>query len=116
VTDDLMAAVEQQAGTRLGWFFDQWLRRPGFARLTTDWHFGNTRVVVEIAQDDSRFAAYRFPLVVAVTDGTGTVHRVRVEVPARKTAVITLPLELTAAPRAVVFDPDVELLAEFRSK
>jgi hypothetical protein len=44
------------------------------------------------------------------------VHRVRVEIEAAASTHVTLPLELAAAPRALAFDPDVELLAEFHSR
>jgi hypothetical protein len=44
------------------------------------------------------------------------VHLVKVEIPARRTSHLTLPLALTAAPRALAFDPAVELLAEFHGK
>ena len=116
LTDDLMAAVERQAGTSLGWFFDQWLRRPGYASLTTGWRYDSAqrRVVIEVTQDD-RFAPYRLPLTVAVTDSDGSVRRVRVDVPAQRASTIALPLEIRAQPRAVTFDPDVELLAEIKA-
>jgi aminopeptidase N len=113
LTDDLMAAVERQAGMPLGWFFDQWLRRPGYASLTTDWRWDpeQQRVVIEMTQGE-RFAPYRLPLTVAVTEADGTVRRVRVDVPAERSALVTLPLAIGERPRAVAFDPDVELLAE----
>jgi aminopeptidase N len=118
LTDDLMTAVERRAGTGLGWFFDQWLRRPGFARITTGWHYdaARRRVVLEVSQTDARSEPYRFPLTVAVTDAAGAVHRVRVDVPARRATLLDLPLEVAAQPRALAIDPDVELLAEFREK
>ena len=117
LTDDLMAAVEQRAGTRLGWFFDQWLRRPGFASLSTNWRYDATarRVLLDIEQD-GRFGFYRFPLTIDITDAAGLVQRVRVDVPAVKSASVTLPVDLAAAPRALSFDPDVELLADIRPR
>jgi hypothetical protein len=61
LTDDLRRAVEASSGRPLGWFFDQWLRRPGFAEVTTSWRYdaSQRRVVATIAQG-SRFGAYRF--------------------------------------------------------
>jgi aminopeptidase N len=117
LTDDLMQAMERRAGVTLGWFFDQWLRRPGFAALTTSWHFdaASRRITLDVEQG-TRFAPYRVPLAIDVTDATGTVHRVRVEIAAERSTQLTLPLELDAAPRALTFDPDVELLAEFHEK
>ena len=118
VTDDLMAAIERRAGVPLGWFFDQWLRRPGVARITTAWHFDAAlqRVVLDVRQDDERNAPYRFPLTIAVTDSRGNVHRVRVEIPATRSTTLTLPVPLATAPMALTMDPDVELLAEFKEK
>lgn len=116
-SDDLMSAMEQASGMKLQWFFDQWLRRPGFASLTTSWHYdaASHRAVLDVEQG-TRFAPYRLTLSTDITDANGIVHRVRAEVPAEQTSRITLPLELTSAPRALALDPDVELLAEFHSR
>jgi aminopeptidase N len=117
MTDDLMSAMERSSGVRLGWFFDQWLRRPGFASLTTSWHFDGAshRIVLDVEQGP-RFAPYHLTLSMDVTDAAGEVHHVHVDIPAEHTARVTLPLDLAAAPRAIVFDPAVELLAEFHSR
>jgi len=117
MTDDLMAAMEQSSGTKLGWFFDQWLRRPGFASLTTNWHYNaaSRHVVLDVEQGP-RFAPYRLTLSTNITDATGAVHQVRVEIPAQHSARVTLPFELSAAPKSVVLDPAVEVLAEFHSR
>jgi aminopeptidase N len=117
LTDDLMAAVEKYSGTKLGWFFDQWLRRPGFASVTTSWHYdaASKRVMLAVDQDPQR-PPYRFPLAVDVVDAAGVTHRVRVEIPAQGNTTVPLPLTLAAAPRSLAIDPDVELLAEFKRK
>jgi aminopeptidase N len=116
-SDDFMAAIERAAGTKLGWFFDQWLRRPGYASLTIGWRYDHAarRVVLDVDQDP-RVAPYRFPLSIDLTDAAGAVHRVRVEIAAERSAHVTIPLELGAAPRALAFDPAVELLAEFHDR
>ena len=44
-------------------------------------------------------------------DASGTVHRATVELRAARSQRVTVPIVLDAAPRTVVFDPDVELLA-----
>jgi aminopeptidase N len=117
LTDDLRRAVEESSGRPLGWFFDQWLRRPGFAEVTTSWRYdaGQRRVVATIAQG-ARFGAYRFPLTVAVTDATGRERRATVDVPASASSTIVVPLQVDAAPRAVTFDPDVRVLATFSTR
>jgi aminopeptidase N len=116
-TDELMVCVEQRAGVTLGWFFDQWLRRPGYASLATHWSYdaASRRVILDVEQGP-RFAPYRLPLSVDVTDAAGTVHRVRVEISAERSSRVTLPLALAAPPRALAFDPAVELLAEFHNR
>jgi aminopeptidase N len=117
LTDDLQRAMEGASGRPLGWFFDQWLRRPGFAEVTTSWRFdaAQRRVVATIAQG-SRFGQYRFPLTIAITDAAGREHRSTIDVPATPTASLVVPLEIAAAPRAVVFDPDVRVLGTFQSR
>lgn len=113
LTGDLQVAMEREARQPLGWFFDQWLRRPGFATVRTSWRYDRAagRVMLTVSQD-GRFPPYRFPLTVLVTGADGRERRVRVDVPARRTAQLTLPIPVAASPRAVEVDPDVELLAE----
>ena len=114
VTDDLRRALETASGRELGWFFDQWLRRPGFPELTTRWrHDAATGRVLLTVTQGARFGAYRFPLAVAVEDADGRWHRTRVEVPAEREVTLPLAVPLSAPPRAVRLDPDVELLATF---
>jgi aminopeptidase N len=112
VTDDLRAALEASAGRPLGWFFDQWLRRPGFAELTVQWRYDAVaqRVRLTVAQG-ARFAAYRFPLEVEVVDAAGRARRLTVEVPPEREVTRVLDVPLAAPPRAVTPDPDAMLLA-----
>jgi aminopeptidase N len=117
LTDDLRRSVEGTSGRPLGWFFDQWLRRPGFAEVTTSWRYDTQQkqIVATIAQG-TRFGAYRFPLTVAITDGAGREHRTTIDVPAAPTSTIAVPIDLDAAPRSVTFDPDVRVLGTFQSR
>ena len=117
LTDDLRRAVEGSSGRSLGWFFDQWLRRPGYAEVTTSWRYdtGQRRVVATISQG-TRFGAYRFPLTVAIVDGSGRERRATIDVPAAGTATITVPMDVDGAPRTVTFDPDVRVLGTFTTR
>ena len=117
LTDDLRRAVEASSGRPLGWFFDQWLRRPGFAELTTSWRYdaAQHRVVATITQS-GRFGLYRFPLTVAVTDASGKERRATIDVPASATSVLVVPVEVEGPPRLVAFDPDVRVLATFQAR
>jgi len=117
LTDDLRRAVEGTSGRSLGWFFDQWLRRPGYAEVTTSWRYDTAqrRVVATIAQG-TRFGAYRFPLTVAVVDASGRERRATIDVPATGSATLVVPLELETSPRGVAFDPDVRVLGTFQAR
>ncbi|MDQ6829320.1 MAG: M1 family metallopeptidase [Gemmatimonadota bacterium] len=112
MTDDLRRAVEARAHVDLAWFFDQWLKRPGFAQLSTSSSYDpkERRVILEIRQGQ-RFAPYRFPLLVDLTQTDGTVRRTTIQIQATATQRITLPFDLSAAPRSIRLDPDVDLLA-----
>ncbi len=114
LTTDLRAAVEQAAGRELGWFFDQWLTRPGFAEVTTRWtHDPVSGQVTLSVQQGERFGAYRFALRVAVDGADGDTTLVRVEVPAEPSSSVVLPGRWSTAPRALRLDPYHELLASF---
>ena len=112
LSDDFRRELEAASGTPLGWFFDQWLRRPGFPELTTSWTYDAAakRVTLSITQA-ARFGSYRFPLTVDIRTAAGGRVRTRVAVSAQTTTRVTLDPPLDAAPAELVFDPDVELLA-----
>ena len=114
VTDDLRAEMEAAAGRDLKWFFDQWLRRPGFAEVASGWRWdADTRRLTLDVRQGERFGPYRLPVDVQVTDAAGAVRTVRVELPAEREARVVVPLDLAARPRGVVLDPRGELLAVF---
>jgi len=112
LSDDLRRELEASSGTPLGWFFDQWLRRPGFPDLTISWVYDAAakRVILSIAQG-ARFGNYRFPLTIDITTAAGRRVRTHVDVTAQTSTLVTLDPPLDTAPVELVFDPDVELLA-----
>jgi aminopeptidase N len=113
LSDDLRAAMERTSGQTLDWFFDQWLRRPGYPELAVTWSLdpSSQQVTLDIVQG-SRFGAFRLPLTVEVRDASGTVQRETVLVPAESHARLALPRgSRPMVPSSVVIDPDVELLA-----
>jgi aminopeptidase N len=117
LTADLRRAMERASGKELGWFFDQWLRRPGWVEGTATWRWDARakRVLVELAQG-GRFAPYRFPLDVEITDADGKPRRATVEVAASRSQRLTIPVALRRAPRAVRLDPDVRVLGRIEVK
>jgi len=117
LSDDLRRELEASSGQPLGWFFEQWLRRPGFPELTTSWHYDAAaqRVVLSITQG-ARFGSYRFPLTIDIRTAAGRWVRTRVDVAAQTSTRVTLDPPLDAAPAELVFDPDVVLLARIAQR
>jgi aminopeptidase N len=115
LTDDFRRAVEATSGQQLGWFFDQWLRRPGYPAPTVRWDYdsASSRVTVTVDQERATFGAYRFPLTLAVHDGSGVVRRVQIEVPAEPRTTVQVPFPVSSRPARIVPDPDGDLLARF---
>lgn len=111
-SEDLRRALEGSSGRELGWFFEQWLRRPRYPELATEWSYDRRgrRVYLDIAQGP-RFGSYRFPLVVEVTKADGSTARATVDVPALERSRVALPLDLDAPPARLTLDPDADLLA-----
>ena len=115
LSDDLRIAVERTSGQQLGWFFDQWLRRPGYPELTATWHYDATSGEAAITvRQGGPFGAFRVPLTIAVVDSAGVSHRATISLSATPDAVGQVRIPVSSAPRAIVLDPDVDLLARLR--
>ena len=113
VSDDLRVALERVSGRDLRWFFDQWLRRPGYPEVATTWSYDRAaRRVYLVLKQRPRFGNFRFPLVAEVERADGVVVRATVEVPAAPSTHLELPFALDASPRRVTLDPDAQLLAD----
>jgi aminopeptidase N len=114
VTDDLRAEMEGASKQQLGWFFDQWLRRPGYPEITATWRYDSTahEVIVDLAQGGP-FGKFQFPLTVAVSDSSGASRRATAQLSATGSGAAQVRIPLASAPATIVVDPDVELLARF---
>ena len=117
MTQDLQAAVEATSGRTLGWFFDQWLRRPGWAELRTSfaWDRATGRVTLLVEQG-TRFGAYQLTLPVELVDASGASRKFRVPIEARASQAVVLPGTFTAAPSSLRCDPAHTLLAVCTAK
>ena len=113
-TDDLRAEMERASKQQLGWFFDQWLTRPGFPEVTATWSYDSTAHEVSVALSQSnRFGTFQFPLTVAVIDSTGAEHRASTRFsPEYSSPQLRIPSP--TLPARIVLDPDVDLLASFK--
>ena len=115
LTDDLQRAMEQSSGKPLDWFFDQWLRRPGYAELRAAWRRDANGVIRLTIDQSDRFGAYRFPLDILVSRKSGR-RRVTVMVPATSHAELRLPGRFADGVVDVTLDPDVALLAKIATR
>jgi len=115
VTDDLRIEVERASHQKLGWFFDQWLKKPGYPEVTATWAYdaGTHEVVITLTQS-GRFGAFQIPVTIAVVDSAGMSHQATAQMAATAGASQQLRVSLAASPVAVVLDPNVELLAALK--
>ena len=112
VSDDLRIALEQASGRSLTQFFDQWLRRPGWAEPAIGWAYDASAGTVSIfALQEGRFGAYALPLAVDLTDADNVKHHLVVDIPAKPRATVPLPGRFPRRPASLDFDPDSTLLA-----
>jgi aminopeptidase N len=113
LTSDLRRAMEASSGESLGWFFDQWVHRPGQPEIRVTWSVGDGTtidVTVEQLQED---APFRFALDVgfAVSPGANVEKHTLDVTSKRQTFQVELSGALAdAASIVAVLDPDVWLL------
>jgi aminopeptidase N len=111
LSSDLQAALERASGQRLGGFFDQWLRRSGYAELEVVWRTDSLARSLSLSVNQSgRFGVYEFPaLRLALADAAGTIRRVEIGIPAQDTTKVELPI--SGPVRSIEVDPEVQVLA-----
>jgi aminopeptidase N len=110
-TADLRAIFEQVSGKDLGWFFAQWLTRPGVPRLEGTWRYDAAKKVVEITVTQTQAGEpYRLAVDVGVISAAGAPARVeRADLTGRS---VTLTIPANAKPASVTLDPDTWLLMD----
>ncbi len=111
LSEDFRRVMERASGKRLDWFFDQWLRQPGYPRLDVAWSYDASthEVVLDVAQAQPvAWGSFRLPgVTLEFLDGPRVVARRVVEVAAARQ---TLRVEVPAAPSDLRVDPDGALL------
>jgi aminopeptidase N len=116
-SDDLCHEFETISHLPLRWFFDQWLRKPGFPEISVGWKYDaqSQSLILQIDQS-TRFGSYRFPLKIEIHGESGTVQTVKVDLPPQQSYRTVVRQILSAPPNKIVPDPSVELLGTFSIK
>ncbi len=104
-TADFRKVMEEAAGVDLGWFFQQWVYRPGSPAVEGSWHYnpGAHKVEIVLAQTQTG-DPYRLPLEIAVGAKTEKVEFTQKQQ--------TFEFAADAEPAAVVLDPNVWILMD----
>lgn len=106
LTEEFRRVMEEVSRQELGWFFDQWIFRPGYPEISTEWSWNaareEARVVLRQTQADD-WPVFRIPAELGVLLPDGTEHRQAVVLDGRSTEV---RIPTPSRPEAVVFDPD----------
>jgi aminopeptidase N len=110
-TLDFRRTMEQASGQELAWFFDQWLTRGGFPKLSTRWSYDapakQLRLDVEQLQPGPPF---RLPIELSLElEGEPRPRMERIEVQKQR-ETLTLPLD--RQPKALSLDPRTFVLMD----
>lgn len=105
-TADFRRAMEEASGHELGWFFDQWLYRPGTLEIAGRWSYDARAKQVRIALDQVQTdgSQFRMPIEVAVHhrgQATPAIHHLELNA---KTNTFTI--DAASEPDDVRLDPN----------
>ena len=109
-TLDLRRVMEETSGADLGWFFDQWLLRPGSPVVSGGWtyHAAARQIEIDLAQTQPG-AAYRLPLEFTLTFAGAPPAVRRIECTAK---VQKFQIAAPTEPSSVELDPGVGVLMD----
>ena len=110
-TAELRAIFEQVSGRDLGWFFTQWLTRPGVPAVGGTWRYLPARKAIEVTVSQTQAAGpFRLPVDIGITRKPGELpHVERLELTGR---TITRTFPVDSEPAAVTLDPNTWLLMD----
>jgi aminopeptidase N len=103
-TTDFKREMEEASKKDLGWFFDQWLKRPGSPQLKGSWRFvpDQKQVDIELSQVQPG-EPYRLPLELGIGNGGERLTYEKIELNARKGH---FTIKASAVPRTITLDPN----------
>lgn len=111
-TADFRLAMEEASGQELGWFFEQWLSKPGTLKVAGNWTYDpaarQVRVTLDQVQTDG--SLFTMPMEIGVySKGQPTPVMERVRVTAKAN---TFTINAPAAPDSVRLDPNLWVLMD----
>lgn len=111
-TADFRLAMEEASGQELGWFFEQWLDKPGTLKVAGNWTYDpaarQVRVTLDQVQTDG--SLFTMPMEIGVYrkgQPTPVMERVRVTAKAN-----TFTINAPTAPDSVRLDPNLWVLMD----
>ncbi len=109
-TEDLRRVMEETADTGLGWFFRQWLFRPGYPVVSGEWKYDTAekKIEIDLAQTQSG-AAYRLPLEISIATAGAAPAIQRIEFTAKSQK---FQIAADKEPSSVELDPNVWVLMD----
>ncbi len=110
-TDDLRKVMEEDSGLDLGWFFHQWLNRPGSPVVQGGWRYNaaSKRIEIQLLQTQPG-DAYRLPLEIGISaDGSAQLRIEKVEMTAKQQE---FEIAVDKEPVSVALDPNTWVLMD----
>ncbi len=108
-TDDFRRVMEEVSGQDLGWFFHQWLKRPGSPEVNGTWRYrpGDHRIEIELNQAQPG-DPYRLPIEIGIiAEGSAETRIEKIELADRQKRY---ELKADKAPASVTLDPNCWVL------
>jgi aminopeptidase N len=104
-TEDFRKVMEENSGTDLGWFFEQWLNRAGSPVVEGSWRYdaGAKKITIQLAQKQPG-EAYRLLLEVGISERIEMIEMTRKEQ--------QFEIASDKEPTSVVLDPNTWVLMD----
>jgi aminopeptidase N len=104
-TEDFRKVMEENSGTDLGWFFEQWLNRAGSPLVEGSWRYdaGAKKIAIQLAQKQPG-EAFRLPLEVGISERIEMIEMTRKEQ--------QFEIASDQEPTSVVLDPNTWVLMD----
>jgi aminopeptidase N len=117
-TDQFAEAMSAGCGKDVRPFIDQWIKKPGHPVFRYSWEWSAEKGGVEITVRQTQSTAngapiYNLPLTIGLVDTDGKVIRHKLDI---RSAITTAILKILSKPRAVLLDPDHDVLCEVIAK